>query len=317
MSTKKIMNNILFIGGCGFIGSNIINYLNRIYSNIYVLDFKSPKEPCIENNNINFIYGKISDIDLILEIVKKKGITKIVHLVSSLLPGSDFNAYISEYNNIIIPTIRLIRICSEYKIQFIFFSSGGTIYGNRLSLESNKENEPKEPISYYGLSKQMIENTILFENRTSGLKYLILRPSNPYGPGQNIHGNQGLIAVSIGKILANEPITIWGDGSAIRDYIYIDDLAKIMVQLLLNDISNATINIGSGHGYSINHVLSEIKRVVPHQINIEYVANRDGDVTNMILDISLLKSLVNIEFTPLLDGIKYFYNYEIQRKGCS
>lgn len=308
------MHNILFIGGGGFIGSSIINQLKDSESEVFVLDPNFANKSKFTNPNIRFISGSIENIDLIKQLIISRRITKIIHLVSSLIPGSDFNDYISEFKNIIIPTIKLIRICSEYNIQFVFFSSGGTIYGNRISIESNKENEPKEPISYYGLSKQMIENSILFENRIHGLKYLILRPSNPYGPGQNIKGNQGLIAVTLGKILANEPITIWGDGSAIRDYIYIDDLAAIVVQLLSNDISNATINIGSGHGYSVNHVLSIINQIIEKEMRIDYVPNRNGDVTNMILDINLLKSLVSIDFTPLEKGITYFYKYEIGRK---
>lgn len=73
----------------------------------------------------------------------------------------------------------------------------------------------------------MMENGILFKNRTEGLRYLIVRPSNPYGHGQNLHGKQGLVAVAIGKIMDGKPVEVWGDGSSIRDYIYIDDLAEI------------------------------------------------------------------------------------------
>lgn len=307
------MEKYLFIGGRGFIGSNIIRHMNPNDS-IYILDCNLPDNIQPSNANIHYVSGKISDIELILNIIQTNGITKIVHLVSTLIPGSNFDDYISEYSNIIIPTIKLIKICSENNIQFVYFSSGGTIYGNRKSLESNKEDEPKEPISYYGLSKQMIENSILFENRKSGLKYLIIRPSNPYGPGQNIHGNQGLIAVSIGKILSDEPITIWGDGSSIRDYIYIDDLARIVVQLIGNDVSDAIINIGSGHGYSINKIISIIDSIEPKHIEVNYSQSRDVDVANMILDITLMKSLVDIKLTPIEEGIQNFYEYEKHRK---
>lgn len=302
--------NILFIGGKGFIGSNIIRQFGNDVS-IFMLDPKIDTNSHPLQRDIKIIKGKLSDTDLILDIIKTHNITKIVHLASSLIPGSNFISYISEYNSIIVPTIKLLNICSEKDIQFIFFSSGGTIYGNKHSVESNKETDLMEPISYYGLSKQIIENSILFEHRTSGLKYLILRPSNPYGPGQNIHGHQGIIAVAIGKLLSGESMKIWGDGSSIRDYIYIKDLANIVVQLLKDDITNATINIGSGTGYSVNHIISIINSITKSHLSVEYVKNREVDVSNIILDISLLKSLVKIQLTPLEEGIRQFYNYAL------
>ena len=160
-----------------------------------------------------------------------------------------------EFENVIFPTVRLAQLCSRLGVQLVYFSSGGTVYGERKTLVPFVETDPKEPISYYGLSKQMIENSILFEHRVSNLDFVILRPSNPYGHGQSINGRQGLIAVALGKVLAGETMTIWGDANQVRDYIYIDDLSKVVVQLLKEDISCRTINIGSGKGYTVKEVL--------------------------------------------------------------
>lgn len=302
------MENILFLGGTGFIGSNIIRYLQDYDVNIYILDSR-PLNPDIASSNTHMISGLLKDIDLIKELIDSKKISKIIHLISCLIPNSDFQQYLSEYNEIILPTLKLIRICSERNVQFIFFSSGGTIYGNHPSLTLLKENNASAPISYYGLTKQTIEEFILFENRTSGLKYLILRPSNPYGPGQNTNGKQGLIAVTIGNILSGKKIFVWGNGSSIRDYIYIDDLATIVCQLIINNIYNLTLNIGSGKGYTVNQVLSIMAKVLPVKIDIEHLHDRKTDVSNVVLDISLLNSLVRVKQTPLEEGIKRFYNY--------
>ncbi len=108
--------------------------------------------------------------------------------------------------------------CASNHIEFVFLSSGGTVYGVKGGVIS--ENEPVAPISYYGLSKVQIEDLINFYHRRYNLNYLILRPSNPYGFGQNLYGKQGLIAVIIGKILSKESIVVFGDGTTIRDYIY-------------------------------------------------------------------------------------------------
>lgn len=170
------------------------------------------------------------------------------------------------------------------------------------------------PISYYGWSKQMMENGILFKNRTEGLRYLIVRPSNPYGHGQNLHGKQGLVAVAIGKIMDGKPVEVWGDGSAIRDYIYIDDLAEIFFQLIDNDVTNETVNIGSGRGYSVNDVLAFLKIISKVDFKILYENARPMDVSNMVLDTTKMLGKVNVSLTPMLDGISTFYKESIENK---
>ena len=309
------MKNYLFIGGGGFIGSSIINMFHKYESNIeiHILEPEGASLDRVMHNRVHIHYGYISDIYLIEDIIKTENITKVIHLVSTMVPGSNFEDYKNEFEKIIFPTIQLMQICSREKIQLVYFSSGGTVYGDRSTLEPFVEADPKEPISYYGLSKQMIENSILFEHRTSHLDHLVIRPSNAYGPGQNIHGRQGLIAVSIGNILNGTPINIWGDGSAIRDYIYIDDLADAVFQILTSDVNNAIINIGSGKGYSVNKIIEIIKNVVEEPVRVVYTPLRKQDVSNMILNNTLLNNITDIHPTSIKDGIQKFYEYEKSR----
>ena len=308
-------NNILLIGGAGFIGSAVVVEMQkrRYEDKIFVLEPVFANVSRLENVSVTICRGNISDIDLIETIIKTNNICKVVHLVSTMVPGCGYDEYKQEFENVIFPTVRLMQLCSRLDVQFVYFSSGGTVYGERKTLTPFVETDPKEPISYYGLSKQMIENSILFEHRMSNLSYLILRPSNPYGHGQNLHGRQGLIAVALGKILSNEPITIWGDGGSVRDYIYIDDLAKVVVELLHNNISNKIINIGSSIGYSVKDVIEIIKDVVEENVKVEYTPGRKNDVSNMILDTTLMKSMIDVELTPLKVGIKKFYVEEKEK----
>ena len=159
-----------------------------------------------------------------------------------------------------------------------------------------------------------MENSILFKNRTEGLCYLIVRPSNPYGHGQNLRGKQGLVAVAIGKIMDRQPVEVWGDGSAIRDYIYIDDLAEIFFQLIDNDIANETVNIGSGRGYSVNDVLAFLKIISKIDFKIIYENARPMDVSNMVLDTTKMSGKVDIKLTPMLEGISAFYQESTENK---
>ena len=312
---NKIMN-ILFIGGAGFIGSSLVKYFAKEgNNNLYVVEPEFANISRLEGINVKIYRCSLSDIDTIKNILILNQIDIIVHLVSTLIPGSGYDDFNNEFKNMIFPSIKLMEICAIKKIKFVYFSSGGTVYGNRTNMQPFIETDEMAPISYYGWSKQMMENSILFKNRTEQLKYLIIRPSNPYGHGQNLYGKQGLVAVVIGHLLENKTVEIWGDGSAIRDYIYIDDLAHIFYELIKNDICNETINIGSGRGYSVNDVLAFIKIVSKSDFKIEYKNTRPMDVSNMVLDITKMKKYTDLELTPMLEGISIFYNESIKNKS--
>ena len=309
---KLDMKKILFIGGAGFIGSNLIKELENGKYEIYVCEPEGANIKRIENHALRIYHSSIHNTENIKKIIYQHGIDIVVHLVSTLIPGSSYEDYKNEYKNVIFPSIELMELCAKKKIRFVYFSSGGTIYGNRNDVLPFIETDPMKPISFYGWSKQMMENSILFMHRTKGLDYLIVRPSNPYGHGQNLFGKQGLVAVAIGKILKGEPVEVWGDGSAVRDYIYIDDLAKVFSQLIEKDVKNTTLNIGAGRGYSVNDVLAFLKIVSGKDFKIEYKNPRPVDVSNMVLDISNLKQYVDIEFTPFMEGIKKFYEESVK-----
>ena len=305
----NMKHNILFLGGAGFIGSNLIRTLITRSDDVklYVLEPPFANISRLDGTDVQAFRGTLQDIDFVQSIIEANKIDTIVHLVATIIPGSTFEDYKREYQQVIFPTIELMQYCAQKDIKFVYFSSGGTVDGNRMDLTPFKETDPMAPISYYGWSKQMMENAIHYVHRTAGLRYLIVRPSNPYGHGQNIHAKQGLIAVALGKILAGEPITIWGDGSNVRDYIYIDDLSGIICQLIEKDVCNTTLNIGSGVGESINDIIDVLKYTVSEEVRVEYQTARKVDVAHMILDNSKIRKYVDVEFTPLKKGIALFY----------
>lgn len=308
-------NNILFIGGAGFIGSNLIRKLlfssSKKKWRVYVLEPDCADISRLQGLNVDIITGSLRDYAHIQSIISANNISTIVHLVSTMVPGSTYEDYKREFENVVFPTVSLMQLCSKMHVKFVYFSSGGTIYGDRHTYKPFSEVDLIEPISYYGLSKQMIENSLQFEHRTSGLEYLVLRPSNPYGYGQNLYGKQGLIAVSIGNILSNNSITIWGDGTSVRDYIYIEDLSDVFCQLLNKGVKNEVLNIGSGEGVSTNDVIGILRELVEENVKVEYVSPRKADVSSMVLDISRLKSLLpNLIFTSLKEGVNVFYRKE-------
>lgn len=300
--------NILFIGGAGFIGSSLINrfIVNDNY-NLFILEPERSNKDRIKPflDRITVFQGDLRDSTMILDILVNSKINIVVHLVSTLIPGSSLSHFQNEMNDILIPTMNLMELCAKGNIELVYFSSGGTIYGNSET-GIHDERVKKEPISYYGLSKNIGEEMIKFEHRHSKLNYLILRPSNPYGFGQDIYGKQGLIAVSIGKLLNNEPLTVWGDGNSVRDYIYIDDLADAVYELIDKKVLNKVINIGSGKGYSVNDIIKILSSVVNKDIKVEFFPSRGVDVESLVLDISKLKSLISFNPRSIEVGINTF-----------
>lgn len=305
--------NILFIGGAGFIGSSLVKqFLTNEKYNVFVVEPEFANVSRLDGLNVKIYREALGNIDKVEKILIGNKIGIVVHLVSTLIPGSGYDDFNNEFKNMIFPSIKLMEICAKENIKFVYFSSGGTIYGNRSTMLPFVETDEMAPISYYGWSKQMMENSILFKNRTEKLKYLIVRPSNPYGHGQNLYGKQGLVAVAIGKILEDKPVEVWGDGSAIRDYIYIDDLAKVFYQLIDKEICNETVNLGSGRGYSVNDVLAFLKIITKKDFKIVYENARPMDVSNMVLDTDKMQRLAQVELTPMLNGISTFYNESVK-----
>lgn len=306
------MQNILFLGGAGFIGSNIVPYfINDKDYKVFVFEptFAHLDRLVDVKDNITIVRGSIADFDLVKCVIEDHRIDIIIHLVSTLIPGSTYEDFKREFENVVFPTVRIMDLCADKGVKFIYFSSGGTVYGNSSKGEKFQETDQLSPISYYGLTKQILENNVLFENRRGKLNYLIVRPSNPFGLGQALHGNQGFIAVAIGKILAGEPIEVWGDGSSVRDYIYIDDLADAFYKLVKNNVNNEIVNIGSGNGYSVNDIIDRLHSCIDMPFKVDYKASRSVDVNSMILDIQKLSSLIDVKHTHLEDGINLFYQY--------
>lgn len=305
---------ILFIGGAGFIGSSLVKeFLKYDKYEVSVIEPSFANVSRLNGLKVQIFRESLNNVESVEKILDENHIETVVHLVSTLIPGSGYDDFNKEFENMIFPSIRLMEFCAKRDIKFVYFSSGGTIYGNRSDMKPFVETDEQRPISYYGWSKQMMENAILFKNRTEQLKYLIVRPSNPYGHGQNLHGKQGIVAVAIGKLLDGKPVEVWGDGSAIRDYIYIDDLAKIIYQLIDRDVHNQAVNIGSGRGYSVNDVLAFLKIISKQDFKIEFENARPMDVSNMVLDTTKMLSYVDVKLTPMLEGMKQFYQESLNQ----
>lgn len=303
------MKTILVIGGSGFIGRNIIEaYLSKGVK-LIVLSKSYPSWLNEIKSQVTVLEGKLDNKSLIENTVKEYSVDLVLHLASSLIPSSNFSDFQNEMSNVIEPTFWLVNMLAERGIKLLYFSSGGTVYGNSSKSEIC-ESEPLFPINYYGLSKVMIENYIQFAGSSLSLNYLILRPSNVFGRYQPQDRPQGFISVALSNLLSGEKLTVYGNGDIIRDFIDVQDLTFLTLKLIEKGVKNRVLNIGSGVGNSLNEIISILEKELNKKMYVEYMPERAVDAKKVVLDISKLNQIISFKPKELELGIRDIINKE-------
>ena len=302
--------SILLIGGNGFLGSNIMNWIDDHFTNYKVSTInrtlRRKDEQKFECLGHEFV-GDFTDEQFLKEIFSNYSFDYVFHCLSTSIPATSNHNIIADVQTNLIATINLLDLLKDKKSTLIFFSSGGAIYGNSSSTVHKVGDNPY-PISSYGVIKNSIEQYIHIYHRLYELQYLILRISNPYGPYHKSNV-QGVINIAIRKAIAKEVIEVWGTGENLKDYIFSQDIPEIIFALLANNIVNSTINLGSGEGNSINSILNIINEFDPG-LEIKYIEQKKHDVAEFVLDIVELKGLIDITLTPLKEGILKTYTWQ-------
>ena len=277
---------IIVLGGNGFIGSNLLKKLTESNNKIYSFDFKNPEN---KDERINYIQGDFTKIEDYADIFE--GADVVVHLISTTIPNSSKENVEFDISTNLIPTIRLLNICSEKHVKkIIYASSGGAVYG--ISKNRHKENDSIKPIYPYGINKYAAECYLEFYRKFYNLDYTVLRMSNPYGK-YHTNSKQGLINVMLDKIENKEIIDIFGDGEVIRDYIFIDDVIEAFIKCINYNGEEKCFNICSSKSYTINELIKEISEITNTTPKINYLPRRNFDIPVSKLDNSLAKKCLN------------------------
>jgi UDP-glucose 4-epimerase len=251
------------IGGTGFIGLNLSWRLQReavpcrtLSRNGLLLNPNNVFYP--ELNKIEHVKGDFRDRSVVSEFIKP--CRQVVVLVSHLLPSSspeEIETVISWFSAAF---VHVLESCLGSQVeQFLFVSSGGTIYGENPTRNPVTEDYPLNSQCAYGSFCAFLEQLIRNLNHQHGLPFTILRLGNPYGLLKRPNENQGIIDHYIRSAKAREPFTLFGDGREVRDYTYIDDISQLMTRVVLSPAENDTFNIGTGRGHTSNEVLNLIK----------------------------------------------------------
>jgi UDP-glucose 4-epimerase len=309
------MRCIIF-GGGGFIGSTIADrllvngYEIRIFERPRVEPYRNFKR----NENVEWITGDLLSVHDVSNAIK--GTDVILHLVSTTLPKSSNEDPIYDIQTNLVGTLQMLNSMVGCKVKkIVFISSGGTVYGIPSYLPID-EKHPTNPLVSYGITKLAIEKYLQLFKSMHDIKPIILRVSNPYGERQRIETAQGAVSTFIHQALKDLYIDIWGDGSIVRDYIHVSDVAEAFVQAVAYSGSENIFNISSGLGTSLNELIGILKVVIGKPIKHRYLPGRPFDVPVSILCNNLARKELNWE--PLIsmsEGIARTAEWMKKRHG--
>ena len=306
------MEKNLVVGGSGFLGLNWLAYLQQHGAGSEVVVFAHEKPAGIEFPSfVTFVEGDYADATALEDLFSAHHFDRVFHFASSIIPAISSENIRQDIESNLLPTIGLMEMMKKHQVsKLLYLSTGGAVYGN-VTEEKVKEDYPCKPISSYGIIKLAVEHYIELYAKLYQIDYLILRLSNPFGEFHR-SPKQGVINIAVRKALKGELMTVWGDGSQAKDYIYAADIGKAIDGLIKAGVKNETINVGSGESLSLNTIIQRIQAKLP-AFQVEYKDAKLTDVQKICLDTTKLAAKMNWDITSFDQALEATITYEKAR----
>lgn len=314
--------NILVTGGAGFIGSHITDRLIALGHNVTIFDNLSTGEKKFINPKAKFVLGDVSkkkDVERLFQ----ESFDVVFHIAGCASSIKSFINPDSDIRTNFLGTVTITLQCIKSSVPRLLFASSMTVYGRTLTFPISEKTLCR-PVSYYGISKYAAERFVHASAGRIDLKdpfnVTSFRMFNVYGSRQSlINPYQGVMAIFIGNVLRNEPVTIFGDGKQSRDFIYIDDVVDVWIKSMdaKNTFGNS-YNLGFGKDISINVLVSNIIKTLkknPEGYVIHHKLARPGDQRHMRSDINKIKKVLSWEPNyNLTQGLKKTIEWALKQK---
>ena len=280
----------LVTGGNGFMGSHLVEGLSAEGWEVVVVD-----------RGTNPYFTPAPEVRVVRETISNRGAMRealagvdvVFHLAWSGVHVSSNQDLRSHVEANLLPSLSLFDVCLEVGVpRVVFVSSGGTVYGKAEELPISEEHAT-HPINAYGVTKLAVEHYLALYRHLWQLEPVILRPSVAYGERQDPAGLQGAVAVFLGRLLKGEPIVVWGDGGAVRDYFHVSDLVRACLRAATRPVAGEIFNISGGRGVSLRELLELIRRVTGRQPEVRYEEARRFDVPELVLDLGKARELLD------------------------
>lgn len=273
---------VLVTGGAGFIGSHIVDALLERNYDVHIFDDLSSGLIERVNDAANFHEVDIRSAEA-SEIVHSQRFDVVVHHAAQMDvrrsvadPSFDADVNVRGFINI----MEAGRKSGLKKV--VFASTGGAIYGEPDFVPQD-ESHALNPISPYGITKLTTEKYLFFYMKQYGIPYVALRYGNIYGPRQNPHGEAGVVAIFCQRLLAGEPVTIFGDGNQTRDYVFVGDVVNANLKAI-DYSSSGIVNIGTGSETTVNYLYDVLSEHLGVEMKANYAASRPGEQNRSVLD---------------------------------
>ncbi len=298
------MAKCVVIGGNGFIGSHLCDELVRRGHSVLSFD-RFSSEPRFVEREIEVLEGDFLNRDDLKRALR--GADFVFHFLSLTTPASAESDPTLDVRTNVSQSIELLQIAADERAQrVIYASTGGAIYGDGGDPVKD-EDSATSPVSPYAIGKLAVEHYLRYFKQTRGLNHTTLRISNPYGPRQPAHRKQGLIPIALRRVRDGLPILLYGDGSMVRDFIFVTDVAYYAARIAENQPMFPVYNVGSGTGYTISQIVAAIEEVVGRSVEVD---RRDVPPT-YVAKVVLSTGRLRREFadgdhrdTPLMEGIE-------------
>jgi len=308
---------ILVTGGAGFIGSHTVDALVASGAGeISVLDDLSSGKRQQVNAKATLYQTDLRDAAAVGSVVEQVRPEIVFHLAAQMdvrrsVADPAFDAQVN-----LVGFLNLIESARRHGLKrVVFASTGGAIYGEQDEFPCT-EDHPRRPVSPYGVAKLATEAYLFFYKVEYGIDYLALRFGNVYGPRQDPHGEAGVVAIFCGRILDGKPVTIYGDGTQTRDYVYVGDVVRAVVAAAKSRASGIALNIGTGIETSVNELYSTLAGIADFPTQAQHAAARPGEQKRSV--ISPARAERELGWRPekkLADGLEETFNYFKQQRA--
>lgn len=286
---------ILITGGAGFIGSHVADAYIDAGHDVAIIDDLSRGSMTNVNSHARFYKGDIRDSEFLKTVFNKEKPDAINHHAAQMDVRRAVREPIFDASVNILGSIELLEAAVAAKVRrFLYISSGGAVYGEPKQFPV-PEDYPINPITPYGITKHTVEHYLFLYTALYGLPYVVLRYGNVYGPRQSSKGEAGVFAIFSEQMLAGVQPVIYGDGSKVRDYVYVSDVARANV-LALEKGDGQICNIANGAPTRDDEVFRAVRdNLGLSELNPKYVDRRPGEVERIYLDISKAGRLLGWE----------------------
>lgn len=291
---------VAVLGAGGFLGSSIVRELVARGHSV-VAFWRHPRADIAALKGVESVVGDLRDVWMLEKAFD--GCNMVYHFASSTYPSRFFTDPASEFAEAVQPLLVTMETARRRGVsKFVFPSSGGTVYAD--SDQARTEDSRLDPHSPYAIFKLAAEQLLHHAARQGHFAVDVYRIGNPYGPGQIARPGQGVLPHWIDALRRDSPIRIFGDGTSERDYIYIDDVCKLMAVSCESLDESGTYNVGTGAPVSLNSLVSLIQEITKQSITVDYAPTRDSDIRSIALCPNrILSKAMPFEFTPIRQGL--------------